>query len=117
MKGEFTIKIRSGPSTERRHAETLEDAIGLAEQAARALTAGPRREPVDLRYRSFSPADQVAHRIELTGPGVRAGVDVRGDNTAQAFVGRLRRRLVEPRTGETVYDALTRTLSSESVEP
>ena len=113
----FKVTIRSGPEIQRREADTLGGALDLVEQAGRALSAGPRRDPVDLRYREFSPSEQVAHRIELRGPGVRAGVDVRGDNSAQAFVGRLRRRLVEPRKGESPYDALRRTLSSVSVEP
>lgn len=113
----FKVKIRSGAEIRKFEAESAAEAIGLVEQAARALAAGPRRESVDLRYRSFEPAQQVAHRIELTGPGVRAGIDVRGDNSAHAFVGRYRRRPVEPHKGESAYDALRRTLSSDSVDP
>ena len=49
--------------------------------------------------------------IHLRGPGVRAGVDVRGDGTAMAFTGKLRRREVERRKRETAYEALRRALS------
>jgi hypothetical protein len=55
---------------------------------------------------------QVQLRAELAGPGARAGVDVRGDGSAEAYVGRVRRRLVEQRRGETPYDALRRTLGA-----
>lgn len=117
MSATYKITIRSGPQIERREAATLAGALDLVEQAGRALSAGPRRDTVDLRYREFTPGDLVAHRIELRGKGVRAGVDVRGDNTAQAFVGRMRRRLLDPQKGESAYEALRRALSSESVEP
>ena len=83
----------------------------MIEERARALAAGPGRAPVELRYKTFEPVAQVAHRLELTGPGrVKAGVDVRGDGSVEAWTGRLRRRLVELQPGESAYAALRRTL-------
>ena len=61
--------------------------------------------------RDYEPIKQVAARGELAGPGrVRAGVDLRGDGSAEAYTGRWRKQLVDRHPGETAYDALRRAL-------
>jgi hypothetical protein len=103
---------------EKRRAAGLEEALDLVEREGRVLSAGPRRRPVNLRARSFTPQQQVAGRVELAGPGVRAGIDVRGDGEAEAWIGRVRRQVIEQEGRETPYDALRRVLAqSTSVEP
>ena len=88
-------------------------ALDLIEERARALAKGPRRAPVELRFKTFEPVAQVAHRLELRGEGgVRAGIDVRGDGSVEAWTGRLRRRLVAQEPGESAYAALRRTLEA-----
>ena len=95
-------------------ATALDAALAALERRARDARArrpppGGRRAP---SLRKFEPVQQVVGRVELAGPRrLRAGVDVRGDGSAEAFTGRVRRRLVAQRTGESPYDALRRELA------
>jgi hypothetical protein len=63
--------------------------------------------------RRFEPGDQVTARLELSGGGVHAGVDIRGDGRAVPFRGRLLRNEITRDSGESAYDALRRTLAAE----
>jgi hypothetical protein len=114
----WRIVVRNGPKVEKLRAEQLEEALDLVEREGRVLSAGPGRRTVALRSREFTPQQQVAGRVELTGPGVRAGIDVRGDGAAEAWTGRIRRRVVEQQERETPYEALRRVVAqSVSVDP
>jgi hypothetical protein len=107
----YTVTVRTGPKVEREHFDALEPALDSLEESLRALANTERLPAVDLRYREFTPQQQVAARGELSGPRrLRAGIDVRGDGSAEAFIGRVRRRLVEQQDGESPYDALRRVL-------
>jgi hypothetical protein len=111
MAAAFTVTVRNGPKVEHERFPALGPALDDLEQRMRALANTQRRDPVDLKYREFSPIQQVMARGELAGPrGLRAGIDLRGDGSAEAFTGRLRRRLVEQEPGESAYDALRRAL-------
>lgn len=92
--------------------DTLDSALEEMERHGRELERTAGSAGVGGRViRRLEPVQQVAGRIELAGPGrVRAGVDVRGDGSTEAFTGRIRRRLVEQGRGESAYDALRREL-------
>ena len=62
--------------------------------------------------REFEPVHQVAARAEVNGPRrLRAGIDLRGDGSAEAWTGRVVRRLVELQPGEDAYAALRRVVA------
>lgn len=103
--------MRSGPRVERMGFDSLGAALEALEHRMQQLAAEARRPAVELLRRRFEPARQVAVRAEVAGPArIRGGVDLRGDGSTEAFVGRWRRRLVDEQAGEDVYAGLRRAL-------
>ena len=94
-------------------------ALDALEQDARAIANTSRRTEIKVAKRTYDPVVQVQARLEVRGPGVTGGVDVRGDGSVEAYTGRFRRRLVVVEGRESDYAALRRALgaSSVSVEP
>jgi hypothetical protein len=91
----------------------VDEALQALQVRAQELSREAPRRPVDAKIRQFEPVQQVSARLELAGPQrlsptVQAGVDVRGDGSTEAFLGRVRRRVVEQQRGEDVYQALGR---------
>jgi hypothetical protein len=105
------IRSRGRPGKERFSA--LGDALAAVEAHGRELQDDAQERPQGgTLMRRLEPVQIVVARLELSGPGrLRAGVDVRGDGSSEAFTGRLRRRVVEQRDGESAYDALRRMVS------
>jgi hypothetical protein len=110
MASTYRVTVRRRGRTQKERHGALDDALDALE---RHLTAGGDRRGVERALlRELAPVEQVAARGELRGPhGVRAGVDVRGDGSAEAFTGRVVRRLVERQPGEDAFAALRRALS------
>jgi hypothetical protein len=110
----YTLTIRQGPKVTRERYAELEEAMGAVEQHGRELERGADARPVGgSLIRRIEPVQQVVARLELRGPGrLHAGVDVRGDGSSEAYTGRVRRRLVDQKTGEDAYGALRRELRS-----
>jgi hypothetical protein len=92
----------------------LDAALAVLERHGRQLEGTAPAHAVGGRLvRRFEPVQQVVGRIELAGPRrLRAGVDVRGDGSSEAYTGRVVRRLVDQREGESPYDALRRELGA-----
>jgi hypothetical protein len=112
----YAVTVRTRGKVRRRRFESLAEAL----RALRASTDELEREGHAAALggglmRRFEPVAQVVGRVELSGPrGLRAGVDVRGDGSSEAFRGRLRRELVPQRGGESACDALARVLGAEA---
>jgi hypothetical protein len=109
----YTLTVRAGGEVRKERHAALDEALDATEQEGRALeeSADGRPEGGTL-MRRLEPVQIVVARLELSGPRrLRAGVDVRGDGSSEAFTGRLRRRVLAQRDGESAYDALRRELS------
>jgi hypothetical protein len=113
---DYRVTLRSGGKVRRERFETLADALDAIEREGRELQRQADARPVGGRMmRRMEPVQQVVARLELAGPGrIRAGVDVRGDGSSEAFTGRLRRQLLEQRRRESAYDALRRALADRA---
>jgi hypothetical protein len=91
---------------EREKFSSLEEALDAIETRGRELQRSTRSRPVDTKVLGrWEPAQQVAARLELARLG---GVDIRGDGSAAAYTGRVRRRPVQERGAESPYEALRR---------
>jgi hypothetical protein len=110
--GGYRLTVRSGAEVRRERYEALEQALDEIERRGRELERAANAQAVGGRLmRRIEPVQQVVARLEVSGPGrLRAGVDVRGDGSSEGYTGRVRRRLVEQRAGESAYDALRRAL-------
>jgi hypothetical protein len=107
--------LRAGPSVEHTRFEDLGATVDALERRMDELAPEARRQATEVFKRRFDPVRQVVARGEIAGPGgffggARGGIDLRGDGSAEAYVGRVRRALVELQPGETAYDGLRRSL-------
>ena len=97
-----------GPKVVKERFDSLDSALAALE---RLVGGGAGRAPYrEVLGREYSPERQVTGRFELRGPGVRGGVDVRGDGSMSAYRGRIRKTVIEPVDGESAVDALGRVL-------
>jgi hypothetical protein len=95
--------------------DDVERALEELESRGRELADAAPGESVNVKYKRFEPDQRVVARLELAGPerfvpSVRAGVDVRGDGSVEAFRGRVRREVISENRGESPYAALRRVL-------
>jgi hypothetical protein len=112
----YTVTIRQGPKVTRERFTDLAGALNAVEERGRAIERRADATAVGgTLLRRIEPVQQVVGRLELSGPRrLRAGVDVRGDGSSEAFTGRVRRRLLEQRRGESSYDTLRRVLEESA---
>jgi hypothetical protein len=115
----WRLTVRSGPKVARTRFDTLDEALHALSSHGHELAETAPGRAVDAKIRRFEPVQQVVARLELAGPqrlspSVQAGLDVRGDGSTEAFLGRIRRRVIEPRGGEDSYAALGRTVREQA---
>jgi hypothetical protein len=117
----WKLTVRAGPRVQRSRYAELVDALDALEKRARELARDAPRERVDAKIKRFEPVQQVSARLELAGPerllpSFRAGVDVRGDGSTEAYRGRVKRELLDERKGESSYEALRRELTAPAAQ-
>ena len=115
----WQLTVRSGPRVKKQSFRVLDEALTALEQRARELADDAPGEAVDAKIRRFEPTERVLARLEVAGPerfvpSVRAGVDVHGDGSVEAYRGRVHRQAIEPLRRETVYAALRRAVEEEA---
>jgi hypothetical protein len=110
----WTLKVRRGSKVTKERFGALDDALAAL---ARTVDEGGDvgRGPARAFAREIAPVAQIAVRAELSGPQrllakVHAGVDLRGDGSAEPWTGRVSRRVVEREPGEDAVEALRRAL-------
>ena len=108
----YRLTVRRRGATQRERFGTLAEALAALETGLDDLGPGERRRRERALARELEPVQQVAIRGEIVGRRLRAGVDVRGDGSTEAYTGRWRRVLVEREPGETAYEALRRALGA-----
>jgi hypothetical protein len=96
--------------------DALDPALAALEARADEVARGAPGRTLDLKLTRLEPEQQVVARLELAGPQrplatVHAGVDVRGDGSTEAYLGRLRRRSIDRSEHESAVAALRRALN------
>lgn len=109
----YTVIARRGPKVSRLRFDDLDAALAAIEEHGRDAERDADATPAGGGLmRRIEPVQQVVARLELRGPQrLRAGVDVRGDGSSECYTGRVRRKLIDQRAGESAYDALRREIA------
>lgn len=108
----FTLTLRREGGTEKQPFDSLESGLDALEMEARAFANTERRGSRTVLKRTYDASQLVPLRVSVTGRRVNAGVDVRGDGTAEAWTGRWSRTVVAQQAGESPYAALRRVLGA-----
>jgi hypothetical protein len=112
----WKLTERAGPKVRRSSFGDLERALDALESRGRELARTAPASAVDAKFTRFEPQQRVVARLELAGPerfvpSTRAGLDVHGDGSVEAYRGRIRREAIAQRGGESPYVALRRAVT------
>jgi hypothetical protein len=105
----YHLTIRHGSNVAKERFEDLDGAIGAMEERVREIRRdGPLGEINALR--DYEAGQRVHARLELSTGGLfrgrDVGIDVMGNGALVPYTGVVRKRRLEPRDGETAYDAV-----------
>ncbi len=111
----WSLTIRVEARVERLRFDTLERALAELQARVDEIAQATAMSPEQTKLRRYGAEEQVVARLELAGPERRlarthAGVDVRGDGSIEAYLGRVRRQTVDRAGGEDAVSALRRVL-------
>jgi hypothetical protein len=107
------LTIRHGSQVRKESFDDVDEAIAaMRAEAARIVRSGPL-EPA-AGFREYDPSERVAARLAIWSGGIlrgrEAGVDVMGDGTLIPYTGVMRRRPLEGRSPDHVFDAVAEVL-------
>jgi hypothetical protein len=114
----FSMSVREGPRFSRIRTNSIDELFEELAFHADEVSSRADGNSVDAMFKTFEPVERVYGRIEIAGERKclvsrdRAGIDIRGDGSLEAFIGRTNREIVEPLPGETVVAALRRAWSN-----
>jgi hypothetical protein len=113
--GGYRLTVRHGPEVERESYESLDEAVAELERRAEQIRSEGGLDEVKM-LREYEPRERVHARLEVTGPGLLrrsdAGIDVMGDGAVVPYRGAVMKRRLEPRGGQSPYDAVREALSA-----
>lgn len=107
----YAVIVHERGARSRSSYASLDEAL-VALAAEVTARSGGRRDVAKAFVREVAPAEQVLARIEVHGPRVHGGVDLRGDGSSAAFTGRWIRKPVAADGRETAPQALRRVLGA-----
>jgi hypothetical protein len=112
----WKLTVRHGSEVSREQFSELGQAVAAAERIAAEITAEGDLRDVSM-VRDFTPHDQVHARLEISREQLlrapTAGVDLRGDGALVPFEGAVRRRELEPASGQSAWDAVRAALDRQ----
>jgi hypothetical protein len=115
-RSKWKLTVRVGPEVERAGFDSLDEAVAAMRERALEIRAEAPPKTASL-LGTYTPADQVHARLQLTGRGLLrkpvAGIDVRGDGTFMPFRGGVGREELDPADRETPFDLVRETLEAE----
>jgi hypothetical protein len=110
------LTVRNGSEVEHAEFEELDEAVAAMRERAMRIRADAPPKTASL-VRTFTPADQVQARLQISGRGLLrkpvAGVDVRGDGRFVPFQGAMARTELDPSDSESPFQTVREALGRE----